>query len=116
VHLLTLILLSLIISLGIHQLHNIGLEAAEVARDVGPSAGYFACLGLASAQLKRPWNWVSGGIFFAIFVIVLFTPVAVGGNTEIKFSADPAHMLAFSLGWLSSLLGQKQVRRQGENN
>jgi hypothetical protein len=51
VHLLALVLLSLIISLGIHQLRDFGLEAAEVARDVGPSAGYFACLGLVSAQL-----------------------------------------------------------------
>jgi hypothetical protein len=113
VHLLALILLSLIISLGIHQLRDFGLEAAEVARDVGPSAGYFACLGLVSAQLKRPWNLVSGGLLFAMFVITLFMPAAAGENAQIKFSADLAHMLAFPLGWLSSLIGQKQAHRQG---
>ncbi len=64
VHLLALILLSLIMSLAEHQLRNIGLEASQLARDVGPSAGYFACLGLVSARVKRPWNWISGGIFF----------------------------------------------------
>lgn len=107
VHLLALVLLSLIISLGIRQLRDFGLEAAEIARDVGPSAGYFACLGLVSAQLKRPWNWVSGGLLFVIFVIILFMPAAIGENAQIKFSADLAHLLAFPLGWFSSLIGQK---------
>jgi hypothetical protein len=109
VHLLALILLSLIISLGLHQLHDFGLEAAEVARDVGPSAGYFACLGLVSAQLKRPWNWVSGGLLFAMFVIILFMPAVAGENAQVKFSADLAHMLAFPLGWFSSLIGSKRL-------
>ncbi len=109
VHLLALVLLSLIISLGLHQLRDFGLEAAEVARDVGPSAGYFACLGLVSAQLKRPWNWVSGGLLFAMFVITLFMPAAAGENAQVKFSADLAHLLAFPLGWFSSLIGQKRL-------
>ena len=107
IHLLTLILLSMIISLGIHQLRNFGLEAAEIAKDVGPSAGYFACLGLVSARLKHPWNLVSGGILFAMFMVVLFIPAAAGENAQIKFSADLAHLLAFPLGWLSSLISKK---------
>jgi hypothetical protein len=110
VHILALILLSLIVSLGIHQLRDFGLEATEIARDVGPSAGYFACLGLVSAQLKRPWNWVSGGLLFAMFVITLFMPAAVGENAQIKFSADLAHMLAFPLGWFGSLIGKNSKR------
>jgi hypothetical protein len=57
VHLLALVLLSLIVALFLHQLRAFGLEAAEAARDVGPSAGYFACLGLVSARLKRPWTY-----------------------------------------------------------
>jgi hypothetical protein len=108
VHLLALILLSLIISMAIHQLRSIGLEATEAARDVGPSAGYFACLGLVSARLKRPWHWVSGGILFAMFVVALFLPAAAGESAQLKFSADLAHMLAFPLGWLSAGIGRKQ--------
>jgi hypothetical protein len=106
VHILALVLFSLIVSLAAHQLRNIGLGASEFARDVGPSAGYFACLGLVSARLKRPWHWVSGGILFAVFVIALLMPAA-GENAKLKFSSDLAHLLAFPLGWLSTGLGSK---------
>ena len=112
VHLLALVLLALIISLTEHQLRNLGFEADLLARDVGPSAGYFACLGLVSAQMKCPWNLVSGVALFAVFVIALFLPAAAGESAQLKFSADLAHMLAFPLGWLSSSIGQKQAVRQ----
>lgn len=104
VHLLALILLSLIMSLAKHQLRNIGLEASELARDVGPSAGYFACLGLVSARLKRPWQWVSGCILFLFFAIALFLPAGIGENAQVKFPADLAHLLSFPLGWLFGLI------------
>jgi hypothetical protein len=108
VHILALVLLSLIVSLTAHQLRNIGIEASDAARDVGPSAGYFACLGLVSARLKRPWHWVSGGIMLAVFGIALLTPAAAGANAKLKFSGDLAHLLAFPLGWLSAGLGRKR--------
>jgi len=72
VHLVALLLLSLIVSLFLHQLRTFGVEAAEAARDVGPSAGYFACLGLVSAQLKRPWNLISGAALFACLWLLCF--------------------------------------------
>jgi hypothetical protein len=105
VHLMALLLLSLIISLAAHQLRNFGLEASELARDVGPSAGYFACLGLVSARLKCPWHWISGGILFVLLVIVLFVPAFNGESAQLKFSADLAHLLAFPLGWFSAGVG-----------
>jgi hypothetical protein len=108
IHLLVLLLLSLTIALSIHKLREIGLEASLVARDVGPSAGYFACLGLVSARLKNPWNWISGAILFAWFVFTLFMPGAPGESATLKFSADLAHLIAFPLGWLSSRIVQKQ--------
>lgn len=104
VHLLTLVLLSLIVSAALHQLRDFGLAASEIERDVGPSAGYFACLGLVSAQLKHPWNWVSGIVLFIMFGVALFLPPGAGQSAQIKFSADFAHLLAFPLGWLSSFL------------
>ena len=110
VHLLTLILLSLIISLALHQLRDFGLAASEFERDVGPSAGYFACLGLVSAQLKRPWNWASGALLFGMFAVVMFLPAGANENARMKFSADLAHLLAFPLGWLSSYLFTKSYQ------
>jgi len=103
-HLLVLILLSLVISLALHQLQSLGVAASEIARDVGPSAGYFACLGLISARLKQPWNWISGGSLIAIFIMVLLLPARAGESGEVKFSADLAHLMAFPLGWLSSFV------------
>jgi len=112
IHLLTLVLLSLIISLVIHQLHNFGLEASELARDVGPSAGYFACLGLVSARLKRSWQWISGGILLGIFVAALFLPPGTGETVAVKFSADLAHLLAFPLGWTSGwIMHQSNIQQ-----
>jgi len=105
VHLLTLVLISLTISLALHQLRAIGLEASEIARDVGPSAGYFACLGLVSARLKRPWHWVAGTLLAANFIVALLLPPAAGEDAAIKFSADLAHLVAFPLGWLSAFVG-----------
>lgn len=110
VHLLALVLLSLIVSLLLHQLRVFGLEVSEMERDVGPSAGYFACLGLVSASLKRPWNWVSGATLFAIFVIAIFLPTVAGESAQVKFSADLAHMLAFPLGWLSAGIRRTQEK------
>jgi hypothetical protein len=110
IHLLSLLLLSLIITLALHQLHQFGLQASEAARDVGPSVGYFACLGLVSSRLKTPWNLLSGEALFAIFVIAMFLPAASNVNAAVKFSADLAHMLAFPLGWLSSAIGRGRLQ------
>jgi hypothetical protein len=117
VHLLALVLLSLIITISQHQLREFGLEAIEVARDVGPSAGYFACLGLICSGLKRPWHWISAGLFFVMFAIVLFIPAFPGESAELKFSADLAHLLAFPLGWLSLWVGKsKKVPLENKTN
>ncbi|NJC95748.1 MAG: hypothetical protein C3F07_08660 [Anaerolineales bacterium] len=101
-------MLSIIVSLALHQLKNFGLEASEVARDVGPSAGYFACLGLVSAKLKRPWNLISGGVLLLIFLTVLLLPPQAGEDARIKFSADLAHLMAFPLGWISLFIDFKR--------
>jgi hypothetical protein len=102
VHLLSLVLLSVIVSICAKHFPGAGLDAVTLARDVGPSAGYFACLGLVSARLKPPWHWVSGGVLLLVFANILLLPPGVGVDAELKFSADLAHLLTFPLGWLSS--------------
>jgi hypothetical protein len=116
IHLLALVMLSLIISLSLHQLRAFGLEVSEVARDVGPSAGYFACLGLASARLKQPWQWLTGAVLLVAFVLAFFMPAPVGESSKIKFSADLAHLLAFPLGWLSSFIPFSPKLNQRNSN
>jgi len=107
VHLLTLVLSSLVIALPLHWVGaHIGTLVA-LSRDVGPSAGYFAALGLVAATLKKPWHWVVGGVIFAGLVISMLT-ISVNGNLGMELSADLAHLIAFPLGWLSLRIGKKQ--------
>lgn len=111
IHFLTLILLSFLLSLAGDSLRSFGLEASQLARDVGPSAGYFACLGLVSARLKHPWNWMSGGVLLLGFAVALTLPPGSGESAAVKFSADLAHLIAFPFGWLSAGLGSRQFNQ-----
>jgi len=106
-----LILLSMTMILATHTLRSIGLAADVLARDVGPSAGYFACLGLVSGRLKQPWHWLSGSVMIAALAIIMFMPVSAGESAELKFSADLAHLMAFPLGWFSSRISYSQPPR-----
>ncbi len=87
VHVLTLILLSFLLSLAGNSLRSFGLKASELARDVGSSAGYFACLGLASARSCVPER-ADGGILLLGFAVALFLPPGSGESAAVKFSAD----------------------------
>jgi hypothetical protein len=107
-HLFSLIFLSVVMMLSAHQFRNIGLAASELARDVGPSAGYFACLGLVGARIKHPWNWVSAGVVLLFFLISLFIPASTLQDASQKFSADLVHLIAFPTGWVSSFLSAKK--------
>jgi hypothetical protein len=62
VHLGTLLTESALIRWLLQPLKAIA--PSPLPRDVGPSAGYFACLGLASARLPRPWKWISVGVIW----------------------------------------------------
>jgi hypothetical protein len=107
VHLATLLVESLLIAWPLHTLGFSLGTTLYLARDVGPSAGYFGCLGLACARLPRPWRWAGGGLALAGLSTV-FTLAVVGKQDAILLSAGLAHLLAFPLGWLSSLIGRRR--------
>ena len=109
VHLSTLVLESLVIALPLHWIGMTLGSLVALSRDVGPSAGYFGALGLVSANLKYPWNLISGGVIFIALETAL---LHVSGNNSLglEVSADIAHIIAFPLGWYSSKLVNKDEK------
>jgi len=114
IHILSLVLGSFIISLWMEELHSIGLSASELVRDVGPSAGYFGCLGLVSSRLKLPWQWITGITILGFLAASLFLSPSLGEDARVKFSADLAHLLAFPMGWLSGFIAKDSLPQPGK--
>ena len=108
-HLTTLLTGSLLVALPLHLTGNAAGTALVFARDVGPSAGYYGCLGLVSRRLPRPWQWLSGMAVLVGLIVTLFQAPKVGQDTAVKLAADMAHLIAFPLGWLSG----GWLRREG---
>ena len=106
VHLLTLLLESGG-ALASDQAGWIATASLRV-RDVGPSAGYFGCIGLALATLRKPWRELLGILVFVGLVAALFLPPRAGQSAIVKRLADAAHLIAFPLGWLSAGLLQRR--------
>lgn len=111
IHLTTLLSESLLIALPLHLSGSTTGTALILARDVGPSAGYFGCLGLASRRLPRPWSWLSGTAVLVALIITLFQAPRAGQGTAVKLAADLAHLIAFPLGWLTGGWQPQQTAR-----
>jgi hypothetical protein len=111
VHLVTLMLESLLFLLPLRQLGFTAARSLFFSRDVGPSAGYMASLGLVTTLLPKPWRWITFGAIFVFLIISLFLPTRLGVSPAIKLSDDLAHLIAYPLGWMSAyLLGRKSNR------
>ncbi len=104
VHFVTLLTESLLVALPLHLLSTPGGTELVLARDVGPSAGYFGCLGLASARLPKPWKYLSGIVVIGGLLFAALSPAKDEQNAVLKLAADLAHIIAFPLGWFSSSL------------
>ncbi len=101
VHFTTLLGESLLVALPLYLSGSTIGTALILARDVGPSAGYFGCLGLASRRLSRPWQWLSGTAVLIGLFWTLFQSPKVGQDAAAKLAADLAHLIAFPLGWIT---------------
>jgi hypothetical protein len=111
VHLVTLVLESVIFLLPLHQLGFPQARTLFFSRDVGPSAGYMASLGLVTTFLPKPWRWVVFGAIFIFLIVALFLPPRPGETPAVKLSADMAHLIAYPLGWMSAFLFARRRSR-----
>lgn len=111
VHIVTLLSESLLVLWPLRLWNLAWSEAMALARDVGPSAGYFGCLGLVCQKLPGRWRGlISGGIFSLLFG-VLFLPLRKDETRAVKLTADIAHLMAFPSGWLLGWVMDKMDRR-----
>jgi hypothetical protein len=60
-----------------------------------------------SANLKHPWNLITGGLIFVGLQLALLR-VSGGNSLGIEVSADLAHLIAFPLGWYSSKISRNE--------
>ncbi len=73
------------------------LNEIYTARDVGPSAGYFGCMGLIIAKLPSPWKYMVGLAIIAGLIGGMVVSGQHGATLDV--SAGLAHLVAFPLGW-----------------
>jgi len=100
IHFATLLLTSLAL-LPFHHLKIPFAESLSHARDVGPSAGYFGCLG--ALVFSSSWRWPASGILIVALTVFFFSPPHPDENPHVKIHADSAHLMAFILGCTLSL-------------
>jgi len=105
IHLATLVGYSFIITPTLAAPGSRLPEILLTTRDVGPSAGYFGCMGLALGGSRRR----SCHLMAALTVVWLTTALVLGigaGPARAIFPASVAHLIAFPLGWFAGVIWQ----------
>lgn len=108
VHLATLVLLVFVAwPLTLLETHHGDLLFD--ARDVGPSAGYYGCLGLAVAGLTSSKRKAILVAIVVVLVLRLVWSTLHVSDQGHQISADLAHLIAFPLGMLSHRFVKRPV-------
>jgi membrane associated rhomboid family serine protease len=98
IHLATLLVQSLLLAIPLGRLNLFWFKLLAIEHDVGPSAGYYGCLGLVcqkqSPKRRSLLLSIVGGILIARAVWSALAPHS--GPSHL--SADLAHLIAFPLG------------------
>lgn len=98
VHLATLVIVSLLLAFPLYQRDVLWRKLLAAEHDVGPSAGYFGCLGFVcqkqSATRSRWMFAIIGGLLIARLVWAALAP----HPRPSPLGADIAHLIAFPLG------------------
>jgi hypothetical protein len=112
-NLITLVAMSALLLALAHAIDPSHKEDLFIHRDVGPSAGYYGCLGLVIALLPRPWRWAAAAAILTWLAVALLTPPGPHTIADVKLQADLAHFLVFPLGYLSARLGHLRASAGG---
>ncbi len=104
VHLITQLLLALAVAWPLVLLGYGHGRLLWEARDVGPSAGYYGCLGLAVASVSVGRPRVVASIIFGVLLLRAACSAACLPAQGQVLSADLAHLVAFSCGMLLTRL------------
>ena len=98
IHLATLLIQSLLLAISARHLDVLWIKLLQIEHDVGPSAGYYGCLGLVCQKQSEPRRrWllaIVGGILIARLIWSALAPHT--GHSLL--AADIAHLIAFPLG------------------
>ncbi|MCA9319497.1 MAG: rhomboid family intramembrane serine protease [Planctomycetes bacterium] len=99
IHLATLIVLGMTVEILPGQPGSEGgMEAFAQLPDVGPSAGYFGCLGIIVATLTWPGRWWLAAAALGWLVVAVAIPPIGRVRPGPDHVADLAHLLAFGFG------------------
>ena len=75
-------------------------EQIFATRDIGASAAYMGCTGAACALLPHPWRRLCTGLMVGFIIYTYLLPTPVGYDTPLRWMANVAHTVAFSLGYI----------------
>lgn len=98
VHLATLLVQSLLLAIPLHRLDLWWGRLLAIEHDVGPSAGYYGCLGLVCQKQSPPRRlWLLSIIGGILIARVAWSALGSAPRAS-SLSADVAHLIAFPLG------------------
>jgi hypothetical protein len=103
-HIVAILIVSLVISVPVHVVDHSRGMLLVTAYDVGPSAGYYCCLGAAVVAVSSRWKRLLVGFMLAVLLgraIVSFVNVPEQGRS---MAADAAHIAAFLFGMAAARL------------
>lgn len=97
VHLATLVIQCLLLAISARHLDVLWINLLQAEHDVGPSAGYYGCLGLVCQKQSEPRRRMLLALVGGILLSRLIW-TAVSRDRHVSLAADIAHLIAFPLG------------------
>ncbi len=108
VHVLTLLIVSLLIIIPAKKSGHVLGEELYFAKDVGPSAGYFGCLGVLLGYLPGALSLISL-ILMCVGILVYLTQPVAKEHRLMKIHSDLAHLIAVLIGFALGLFDMSTI-------